>query len=154
MMQPAIIFDIDGTLADLSHRLPLYKAGKKKEFFEKIGDDKPIMPVMYIHNILSANHDATILYVTGRMEHHRQVTSEWFLDNHLHCWSIIDDWILFMRKEGDYRDDSIVKKEIYEERIKGKYNVIAVFDDRPRVIKMWREQGLFVFNCAQHDEEF
>jgi hypothetical protein len=32
--------------------------------------------------------------------------------------------------------------------------MVAVFDDRPKVVRMWRETGLFVFNCAQHDKEF
>ncbi len=29
-----------------------------------------------------------------------------------------------------------------------------VFDDRPKVIRMWRRRGIFVFNCCQHDREF
>ena len=56
---------------------------------------------------------------------------------------------LLMRKADDVRKDSIVKREMYEEHIKGKYNVKFVFDDRPQVVKTWRELGLFVFDCNQ-----
>lgn len=45
---------------------------------------------------------------------------------------------LFMRKTWDKRKDSIVKKEIYEEKIKDKYNIVWVFDDRQQVVDMWR----------------
>jgi hypothetical protein len=47
-----------------------------------------------------------------------------------------------MRKTDDNRCDSIVKEEIYNEYIKDKYNVLAVFDDRDRVVDMWRRIGL------------
>jgi hypothetical protein len=51
-----------------------------------------------------------------------------------------------MRRSGDNRCDSIVKEEIYREHIEGKYNVLAVFDDRDRVVDMWRRLGLL---CLQ-----
>jgi hypothetical protein len=47
-----------------------------------------------------------------------------------------------MRGNDDNRCDSIVKEEIYNEYIKDKYNVLAVFDDRDRVVDMWRRIGL------------
>jgi hypothetical protein len=61
---------------------------------------------------------------------------------------------LYMRKTDDYRDDTIVKRELYENYIKDKFNVVAVFDDRPKVLRMWRKLGLFTFNVAQHENEF
>jgi hypothetical protein len=51
-----------------------------------------------------------------------------------------------MRTEGDHRSDDIVKKEIYEKRIAPWYDVVAVFDDRDKVVKMWRDLGLL---CCQ-----
>lgn len=51
-----------------------------------------------------------------------------------------------MRSDGDDRRDDIVKKELYDNHIKGKYNVKYVFDDRSRVIDMWRKEGL---RCLQ-----
>jgi hypothetical protein len=51
-----------------------------------------------------------------------------------------------MRPANDFRKDSLIKKEIYENDIKGKYNVIMVYDDRNQVVDVWRGLGL---KCAQ-----
>lgn len=54
-----------------------------------------------------------------------------------------------MRKEKDYRDDTTIKKELFEEYIKNKYQPMFVIDDRPSVVQMWVDLGLFVFNVNQ-----
>jgi hypothetical protein len=54
-------------------------------------------------------------------------------------------------RPGDMRNDSIVKEEIYEEHIKPRFNVRFVLDDRDRVVKMWRENGLKVLQVAEGD---
>ena len=53
-----------------------------------------------------------------------------------------------MRKEKDYRQDAIIKQEIYENEIEGKYNIHFVLDDRDQVVAMWRKKGL---TCLQVD---
>jgi hypothetical protein len=58
---------------------------------------------------------------------------------------------LFMRNANDYRPDEIVKKEIYEREIKGKYDIICVFDDRNKVVDMWREEGFLCCQVAEGD---
>ena len=65
------------------------------------------------------------------------------------------DHDLFMRPEGDMRRDSVVKRELYEQHIKGKYNVLAIFDDRPQVIReCWQELGFGdrIFNVGSGRE--
>jgi len=57
---------------------------------------------------------------------------------------------LFMRSEGNNEDDAIIKEKIYKEKIENKYNVMAVFDDRPKVRRMWLRNGLYVFSCDQN----
>ncbi len=62
---------------------------------------------------------------------------------------------LLMRAPGDSRRDSIVKRELYEKHIKGKYNVVAVFDDRPSVIReCWQALGFTdrIFNVGSGEE--
>jgi hypothetical protein len=49
-----------------------------------------------------------------------------------------------MRKEGDYSKGDECKKKLYEENIKGKYNVDLVFEDSSKVVKMYRDLGLTV----------
>jgi adenylate cyclase class IV len=58
---------------------------------------------------------------------------------------------LFMRQAGDNRDDRIVKREIYEREIKGRYNVRFVLDDRNKVVALWRDLGLPCFQVADGD---
>ena len=56
---------------------------------------------------------------------------------------------LFMRADGDYRADSIVKEEIYHDKIEPVYNVLLVLDDRDSVVKMWRSLGLTCLQVAE-----
>jgi len=56
-----------------------------------------------------------------------------------------------MRKTGDSRKDSIVKREIFEEHIKGKYRIQFVLDDRNQVVEMWRQLGLTCLQVAEGD---
>ncbi len=56
-----------------------------------------------------------------------------------------------MRKTGDKRDDTIVKKELFDS-FKNDYYVEYVIDDRPKVVRMWRSLGLFTFQV--NDKEF
>jgi hypothetical protein len=56
--------------------------------------------------------------------------------------------ILLMRKEGDFRQDYIVKKEIYDRDIREAYKILFCIDDRKQVTDMWREQGLVCLQCA------
>ncbi len=153
-MIDAYICDIDGTIAEKGDR-GIYE-------FQKCGLDKPIMPVIRAIDALIKVREGdesweipTILFVSGRSDICRKETIDW-----LSRWTNSDvyrdfgDDKLFMREEGDYRPDTIIKQEIYENHIKDKYNILAVFDDRPVVIRMWRELGLFVFNCSQHEREF
>ena len=68
------------------------------------------------------------------MDKCRNQTEKWLKDNNIYY----DD--LFMRKTNDYRQDSVVKKELYERHIENKYYVEAWFDDRDQVVKMIREE--------------
>ena len=55
-----------------------------------------------------------------------------------------------MRKTGDNRKDSIIKKEIYEKYLKPmNYHVLFILDDRNQVVEMWREMGFTVFQVAE-----
>ena len=54
-----------------------------------------------------------------------------------------------MRQNSDRRPDDVIKAEIYETCIEPYYNVLYVFDDRDRVVKMWREKGLTCLQVAE-----
>jgi hypothetical protein len=45
-----------------------------------------------------------------------------------------------MRRTGDRRKDSVVKRQMYERTVAGKYDVLFVLDDRNQVVDMWRKE--------------
>jgi len=132
----AVIVDIDGTVALHVARGP-YDV-------EKCNTDKPNRPIVSLVNELSSQ-GYVILFVSGREETYRGMTLQWFEDSKIH-----GDF-LWMRPTGDHREDSIVKQEIYNEKILGKYNIFCVFDDRNRVVEMWRNLGLTCLQVAEGD---
>lgn len=138
-LNTCIICDIDGTLAEKGERSPYD--------YSKVHLDTVIDPVA---DMVDENfrRGITVFILSGREDSCREQTEIWLDRN---CVSYNG---LYMRKAGDKREDSIIKKEIYEQHIKGKYNVKYVVDDRKRVKRMWVEQGLFVLDVNQHDIEF
>ena len=56
-----------------------------------------------------------------------------------------------MRGEGDHRSDDVTKGEIYMNCIEPWYDVVCVFEDRNRVVKMWRDLGLLVAQVYDGD---
>ena len=84
-----------------------------------------------------------ILFVSGREDTCEDVTREWL---RLNCPPYL---FLHMRKAKDFREDSVVKREIYENLIEPFFDVVLVFDDRNQVVDMWREIGL---KCLQVQE--
>lgn len=125
--QNCFIFDMDGTLAKMNGRSPYD--------YSKVDTDIPNYNIAMIARILSTT-GLPILVVSGRSDECREDTIEWLENNSIPFNG------LAMRKAGDNRDDTIVKKEIYDTLIEPYYNVIAVFDDRNRVVDMWRSLGL------------
>jgi hypothetical protein len=81
-----------------------------------------------------------IIFCSGREEQYRPQTIE-FLKKHIGF-----SYQLIMRKTGDSRKDSILKEELYQNNIAGKYNVFLVLDDRDQVVDFWRSKG---FACWQ-----
>lgn len=119
----AVICDIDGTLADLGGRHPFD--------YENVDQDAVKHATAELLRILHAAGVAIIL-VSGREDTSRRKTIAW-----LHVNEIPWDE-LAMRKAGDYRKDTIIKRDIYKHRIRDRYDVLFVLDDRDQVVEMWR----------------
>ncbi len=77
-MSRCYIFDIDGTLADLSHRLPLIQQTPKDwdGFFAACPDDAPIQHMINLA-IDVALAGARIIYISGRSDQCREATEDW-----------------------------------------------------------------------------
>lgn len=145
-----VIFDIDGTLADLTHRLH-YISGKHKNyglFFGEVNNDSPIKEIIELNHALDASGSYDkILLVSGRPEKTRQATEAWMFENGV----IYDE--LFMRPDNDYRPDTEIKSQILDGLIHDGYEVQFVVDDRQSVVDMWRERGIVCLQCRPWNDD-
>jgi len=147
-----VVFDIDGTLANIEHRLDYVRSKPKNwaAFDAGIPNDQvnPHVAAAFFA-LRDAGHD--IVFASGRNERTRDDTVAWLDANGF--WS--PDSHLWMRKGHDFRSDDVVKQEILDQIIEqfGR-KPDMVFDDRPRVVRMWRDNGIFVFNVYQGEEDF
>lgn len=151
MMKPkAILFDLDGTMCDVKHRRQ-YVATKPRNWDAwnaGIINDKPIPQVFEVFNALKDRF--VVFFVSGRSDDYRDVTVKWLESQGI---TDIDYNGLLMRKYKDHRDDAIVKGEIADQ-IEENYEIFAVFDDRKRVVDMWVNRGIFVFDVGQGVSNF
>ena len=131
-----IICDLDVTLAMHMGRGPLD--------WDKINTDK-IDP--RLRDILNhyMSKDVCVMFVTGRIEAARAQTEAWLKnpDN-----GLLDNWKLYLRPGHCFDSGEDFKRKVYEEKIKGKYNVICVFEDSTRCVDMWRDLGLLTCQVA------
>ena len=147
-----IVLDIDGTIADVGHRLRHVTGGNKDwgRFYEDMVNDPPHRDVCLLAELLGdhplVNQGAISLFVfSGRPDTYRKQTEDWL---RIHVRSFLENAEgVLMRAAGDNRRDTIVKKEMLE-TIKSKgFGVRLVIDDRPQVCDMWVEEGI---TCLQH----
>jgi predicted kinase len=136
----AILVDLDGTLATMSNRKPFE--------WDKVGNDTVNEPVKKVVNAWQMLNSGDVIILSGRDGVCKQETLNWLQSNGIVFHK------LMMRKEGDQRDDRIIKEEIFWEQIADKYSVQFVIDDRPKVCRNWRDMGLFVFQVGNPDIEF
>ena len=136
-----IIVDIDGTLAHMVNRGPFE--------LDKVGCDEVDTTVRDLCNIYeSCEQDIRVILMSGRDSVCRNETLDWLHKNYVSYTS------LFMREREDTRKDTIVKKELFDTHIKGKYNVEFVVDDRPSVCRQWHDMGLKVLRVGNPYIEF
>lgn len=130
----AYLVDTDGTVALMSGRSPYDTS--------RYHTDIPNTPVIQAVSALSAS-GFQIIGLSGRDEAFREVTETWWL-NHV---GFVPPLFL-MRPEGDQRNDALVKYELFRDNVRDNYNVQGVFDDRPRVLRMWRAVGIPTFQIG------
>ena len=154
-----VIFDLDGTLADCKHRLHHIEQRPKDwpAFFEAMVDDAPKEELAWLFRAIRNSKAPTRsvleteaqfpvpVICTGRPDNYREATQAWLLRHSLLPRS------LYMRSEGDYREDDIVKRELLAQIIRDGYDPVLVIEDRNRVVNMWRDEGLTCLQCAPGD---
>lgn len=139
-MKNIVVFDLDGTLALIEHRLHFLEGKKNwRKFFAACKDDMPNEPII---EVLRGLHKQgyEIWIVSGRSDEVKQETLAW-----LKKFSIPHDHLI-MRGFGDLTADHVLKRSWLTKGLIPKEQVLMVFDDRDKVVAMWRSQGLV---CAQ-----
>lgn len=158
--KPLVICDIDGTIANIEHRLHFVKKEHSDEimeykkdwnsFFEHVKFDTPRIEIIRIlNNFLREGHD--FVFVSGRPERCRKDTIQWLYEN---VYSR-QEWTsnkralaLLMRPDHDKRPDNELKTKIYQKFL-SHYEIKVVIDDRPRVIEAWKKLGLTVMDVGK-----
>lgn len=141
-----ILCDIDGTLADITHRLQ-YAKGETKDwnkFFSLISED--YLKLETVDILLKYEEEGyDIILVSARPDTYRKETRIWLekVMNGYPLWKT-----LIMRKGNDKRQDVEVKKQILDTYFPDKSLIHKIIDDRPSVIRMWKENGLDVINVG------
>ena len=135
MAEELVIFDIDGTLADISERIHYIKRKPKNwnAFNESMAKDKAIHSMIRLCNILYAS-GLQIILCSGRNERSRPETVEWLAKQGVNYHELL------LRLDSDYCPDSVVKRELIQSMDKSK--ILFVVEDRSRVVEMWRSEGL------------
>lgn len=146
-----VIFDIDGTLADVSHRvhlIPDWDAFQQNHHL-----DKPIDAVIEIYHAFK-KQDYDILFVTCRLEKERQATIDWMVKHITGLNEYILDHTLIMRPDNDYISDVLLKEKVLKQLEDDGREILFVVEDRKRVLDMWRENGVFTLDVSQGKGDF
>lgn len=133
---PAIIVDIDGTLAHIVDRSPYD--------WSRVSEDELDEGVRHVVN--HARNDSTVIVLSGRDGSCYEDTYNWLVENDVK----FDQ--LWMREEGDSRPDWIIKHELFQKYVAGRYRIRYVLDDRDSVVNLWRNKlGLPTYQVAEGD---
>lgn len=147
----AIICDLDGTLCNIEHRLKFVhpESGQKKNwmaFQENLVNDTINDWCAEIITHLGYDCDGDpinkIVLCSGRTNNYRTLTKNWLKENNMQYNN------LFMRYNGDYRQDYIAKEILLDFEILTRYTPYFFIDDRQQVVDLWRKRGYVCLQCA------
>lgn len=145
-MSEFVIFDIDGTISEVSHRVHHAQAGQWDEFHSLAGEDRIIVKVADLLRLLAKTHK--IILLTGRSENYRGATEKWLREAALD----FSYTKLLMRPEFNRQKDIDMKIFLLEDFFGCKENVLDkvwfVVDDREKVVEGFRNYGLTVLQPA------
>lgn len=139
----ALIVDIDGTLAIHQGRSPYDYTRVKEDLIDTT-----------VRDLVNAYHKlgVLILIVSGRDDACYKDTIDWLNEN-----GVLFD-ALHMRPagakdaHGNKLPDFVVKRDIFDAHIRGRFNILFCLDDRRQVIdNTWRAMGLKVLDVAGNE---
>lgn len=144
-----IVVDIDGTLSNLDHRLPLIKKESPDwdTFYSLVKDDKMNEWCSELIKMMCLEY--SIILVSGRRSSCKADTIDWLKKNGLYP-AITQVYLL--RGDKDYTPDHELKRQWLHKF--GKEKILFVIEDRKKVKRMWVEEGVFVLDCNQEDKDY
>jgi hypothetical protein len=154
-MKPLYIFDIDGTIALIDHRRHIVDdanadAEKWRKFYAACDQDLPNTPVIRTMEQLRGA-GAEVWFFSGRSDEVRGKTIAWLADNTSFQPNELEE-VVMMRREGDFAADDELKRKWFDGMlVEDQRRLVAVFDDRDRVVAMWRSVGVACFQVAPGD---
>lgn len=156
-MKNLYIFDLDGTLSLTTERQKILanedNPNRWPEFFEACDTDTPNQPIIDTMELLhSAGADVWIF--SGRTDAVRGKTEKWLHKHTMISGYLVSDCdsLIKMRKEGDYTPDDVLKDQwLNEMSANDRQRLIAVFDDRAKVVAMWRANEVACLQVAPGD---
>ena len=139
-LRPLAVFDVDGVLADVRHRLHHVESRPKDwdAFFAAAVDDPPLPQGVALAQ--ESAKDCEVVYVTGRPERCRADTLEWFARHGL------PEGELSMRRTGDRRPARLTKPQLLTRLARGR-TVAVVVDDDLQVCRAYEEAGFRVLRA-------
>ena len=152
MNKNIVIFDLDGTLALIDKRREFCMKPNGKinwnEFHnpDNIKLDVPNDPVIATARMFAEN-DFEIHIFSGRSDVTEKTTRSWLAHNRIPFHSLV----MRPHKTRGFVPDEVLKKEFLDNAPFDIDNVFLVVDDRQKVVDMWRDLGLTVFQVAPGD---
>lgn len=135
-MRQAVIFDMDGTLCDVSSARHHVK-GSKRNFDAFHQDSLSCPPHQAVADTARRLHKSGcgVLILTGRVAKWRDGTAQWLKE-----WNIPFDELL-TRADGDFRKDTVIKAELLAD-VRRRWSITEAFDDNPAIVELWRSEGI------------
>jgi predicted kinase len=143
-----LVFDIDGTIAHMNNRSPFD--------WSEVSNDTPDSIMSFLISSWLIQNSNRVVFLSGRDSVCRKETMAWISKhfNNVRFGVASPNAILLMRPEGSMEKDTSVKKDLFLRYVDPVYNVLAVFDDRPSVVRMWHDLGLKVWATGDQLVQF
>ena len=148
-----VVFDLDGTLADDSHRIGLIQRDEPKwdKYFAQCGGDTPIISTILMTQLF-ARAGAEIVIMTGRSGQVKDLTVSWLNTYNVYFHD------LFMRPEGDITTPNKELKSAWVQELytEDPYkHILCAFEDLKNLVDFWRHTvGTWCFQVQENDCSF